>query len=72
MAIRNVVTRGYGAGATIAFVSTRGYTIGAAAVVPSAALSRMAGRDSFDRMASGGALNVGATRDDWSPEGHEE
>ncbi|MGE5165133.1 MAG: hypothetical protein ACM3IH_14065 [Sphingobacteriales bacterium] len=31
MAIRNVVTRGYGAGASIAFVVTRGYSIGAAA-----------------------------------------
>lgn len=29
MAIRNVVTRGYGSGATIPFVVTRGYTIGA-------------------------------------------
>ncbi len=28
MAIRNVVTRGYGAGASIAFVVTRGYSIG--------------------------------------------
>jgi hypothetical protein len=28
VAIRNVVTRGYGAGASIAFVVTRGYTIG--------------------------------------------
>ncbi len=36
MAIRNVVTRGYGAGATIAFVVTRGYSIGeeAVALVP--------------------------------------
>lgn len=32
MAIRNVVTRGYGAGATIGFVVTRGYSIGAAPV----------------------------------------
>ncbi len=37
MAIRNVVTRGYGAGATIAFVVTRGYTIGPSGV-PSAAV----------------------------------
>lgn len=28
MAIRNIVTRGYGAGASIAFVVTRGYSIG--------------------------------------------
>lgn len=35
MAIRNVVTRGYGAGASIAFVVTRGYGAGVAvAVVP--------------------------------------
>ena len=33
MAIRNVVTRGYGAGASIPFVVTRGYTIGEAAIV---------------------------------------
>lgn len=33
MAIRNVVTRGYGAGATIPFVVTRGYTIGEEIVV---------------------------------------
>jgi len=33
MAIRNIVTRGYGAGATIAFVTTRGYSIGEAIVV---------------------------------------
>lgn len=30
MAIRNVVTRGVGAGASIPFVVTRGYSIGAA------------------------------------------
>ena len=30
MSIRNVVTRGYSAGATIPFVVTRGYTIGEA------------------------------------------
>lgn len=34
MAIRNVVTRGFGAGASIAFVSTRGYSIGGAVIPP--------------------------------------
>lgn len=33
MAIRNVVCRGYGPGATIAFVATRGYTISAVVTV---------------------------------------
>jgi len=33
MAIRNVVTRGYGAGASIAFVTTRGYSVGEAVEV---------------------------------------
>ena len=36
MAIRNVVTRGYGSGATIPFVVTRGYTIGEVVVSTSA------------------------------------
>ena len=33
MAIRNVVTRGYGVGATIPFVVTRGYSTGVAPVI---------------------------------------
>ena len=33
MAVRNVVTRGYGAGASIAFVVTRGYSVGEAVEV---------------------------------------
>lgn len=37
MSIRNVVTRGYGAGASIPFVVTRGYTIGVAAVTNASA-----------------------------------
>lgn len=34
MAIRNVVLRGYGPGGSIAFVVTRGYSIGAALAEP--------------------------------------
>lgn len=34
MAIRNVITGGYGAGASIAFVVTGGYSIGIAADIP--------------------------------------
>ena len=47
MAIRNVVTRGYGAGASIAFVVTRGYSIGVPAPVVELAFSEIAPNESL-------------------------
>ena len=53
MAIRNVVTRGYSAGATIPFVVTRGYTIGVAVVIVAKLVVRFMADDRERRIMAG-------------------
>lgn len=64
MAIRNVVTRGYGAGASIPFVVTRGYTIGAALDV-SAVISGTLAFTEADVVAGAKQTIVTLTSDTW-------
>jgi len=67
MAIRNVVVRGYGPGASIAFVVTRGYTIGTgpptASVGVSAALTEPLLVD------GGQVITITLSNDTWLPPG---
>ena len=67
MAIRNVVTRGYGPGATIPFVVTRGYTIGAG--VASAAVTAPALTEPL--LVNGGQIiTITLTNDTWLAAGN--
>ena len=62
MAIRNVVTRGYGSGATIPFVVTRGYTLG----VPPASAAISGGPFSEAQIVAGGQIiTITLTNDTW-------
>ena len=67
MAIRNVVTRGYGAGATIPFVVTRGYTIGAG--VPSVDIGGATALSELQLIVGGQAITITLQNDTWQAPG---
>lgn len=67
MAIRNVVTRGYGAGASIAFVVTRGYSIGAG--VPSVDISGDTALTESDIVNGGQVITITLSNDTWQAAG---
>lgn len=68
MSVRNVVQRGYGAGATIPFIVTRGYTIGPSGIA-SAAVGGVTAFTEPTVVADGQVTTITLTADTWVPSG---